>query len=187
MKYVPICKESGHRAGLHCPNKVDDWLPLACLNSRACTYHQLISVSKNGKYRSYKGREEVEVQKVFVLPPAASYYYKMRHPEYKEPPISKVNSVSETSDMDILYPQLNSIIRIPKLMNGDYGTVIFETVHRMEGTEIYWFIDNHFITSTKDIHQINVKPNAGKHLLTVTDQTGRTINRKFSVNYSSGQ
>jgi len=184
MKFVSICIESGHRTGLHCQNTESQWLPNTCLSSAACVYHQSVFMNKAGTQLTYKGKEEVFQHNMFVLPAAAAYYYKMGHPEYKNLPANLANDGSTSTDLDILYPQVKSVIRVPKLMNGSYGDIVFESVHRSDDAEIYWFIDNHFITSTKDIHQIHTRPEAGEHVLTVTDGVGRSLSRKFSVAYS---
>ena len=59
--------------------------------------------------------------------------------------------------------------------------VIFKAVHRNPKAVLFWFIDNKYITSTKDFHEISVKPEPGAHMLTVTDNDGNSVQRKFKI------
>ncbi|MBI1305278.1 MAG: penicillin-binding protein 1C [Bacteroidetes bacterium] len=180
MQMVEVCSESGHRAGIHCPNAQKRWLPNACLKSKACPYHKLVPV-ENGANSLVPGKP---MQVSFILPAAAAHYYKNRHPEYESQiiPVSKANGKSL---IDVLYPQQDVKIRLPKLATGDLAEVVFEAVHRNKKAELYWFVDNSFITSTKDIHQIRFQPSAGKHELVVTDENGLTLKRRFEVSLSA--
>jgi len=184
MQHVRMCEESGQRAGLHCPKITEQWIPNTCLVTSACTFHQVQFTNLSGTKVVFRGDEEVLRQTVFTLPVAAAFYYKMNHPEYKKPPSARADGNANTADMDVMYPQPKTKIRIPKLMNGEFGSVVFEAVHQVESAELHWFIDNNFITSTKDIHQVPMRPKAGKHLLTVTDHNGLRISRHFEVLYS---
>lgn len=192
MRFVEVCSKSGHRAGQHCIEKKSVWFPRACLESAVCPYHRLINVtSVGGKiHRAFVDclEENADLQQVswFVLPPSAELYYKNFHPEYQTlPSLLPGCSVAE-KHIEIIYPMAGSVIRLPRLLNGDLGESIFEAVHRQEREELFWYLDNHFVTTTQDIHQVPMQPSAGIHSLTVTDSRGNSFTRKFEVQISGG-
>jgi penicillin-binding protein 1C len=192
MRFVPICKESGHRAGMHCKNKVDQWLPTPCLRSEACTYHQKINIVKKDKaiFRGYHScSKDANLKSIswFVLPTAAEHFYKNNHPTYKSLPPLLPSCSSEEKGITILYPMAKSVIKIPRLLDGSVGESVFEAVHQQKDEELFWYVDNRFITTTKAIHQLPIQPKPGKHLLVVTDSRGNSVKQYFRVEESGSK
>ena len=46
---------------------------------------------------------------------------------------------------------------------------------------VFWHLDGALIGTTKEIHQLGVAPAKGKHMLTVSDNTGETLTIPFEV------
>jgi penicillin-binding protein 1C len=46
---------------------------------------------------------------------------------------------------------------------------------------VFWYLDETFIGSTKDIHEIAILPKQGKHIITVVDKLGNEAKRGFEV------
>jgi penicillin-binding protein 1C len=184
MQFVKLCKQSGQRYGQHCNEEVKGYLPNACMTAPSCQFHQKIHVSKISGERVFASCEtpsNTTTKSWFVIPTAAESYYKSNHPEYQPLPKFKKNCAENTQDLDVLYPLHNSVIHIPKLLSGDKGNVIFEAVHRRSDVELFWYIDKTFLTTTTDIHQVDIQPTKGKHRLTVTDEHGFEVVRRFEV------
>lgn len=186
MAKVEICSESGHRASSLCENKINKWMPLECLNTLACPYHQTVHLSRNKKYRSDSECEPVHrLQHVtwFVLPPLVEKYYRFNHPNYKTLPEHKPDCVSRTADKTIavLYPRPNANIYVPVEIDGKTGRTVFEATHRNSGTKIYWHLDDEYIGETKEIHQFAFHPSAGAHKLTLIDENGIAVSLKFEA------
>ncbi len=184
MKYVLVCKESGHRAGPYCTEAITKYLPMSCLSTTACTYHKMISVSKKTGERVYLHCEKasnIDNRPWFVIPTAAESYYKSNHPSYLELPKFKAECEESTQDLDILYPLANSVIKVPKLLTGEKGKIVFEAVHRQSDAELFWYVDEQFVTTTKDVHQVEFQPASGKHTLTITDELGNKVKRAYEV------
>lgn len=181
-----ICHESGHRASDIC-EKVDTvYIPKTCLNSVACPFHQIVHLSKNGKYRVDSDCENVYNMKHvnwFVLPPLVEKYYKFNHPNYKELPDFKPECLAKTSDRAIalMYPKPNSKIYVPIEIDGKIGRTVFEAAHRSINTKIYWHLDDEFIGETKEIHQLALNPSIGKHKLMLVDENGIAVTVKFEA------
>jgi penicillin-binding protein 1C len=86
--------------------------------------------------------------------------------------------------LDILVPDNNTAIFIPKGINGETGYIIFEAVHRRSDAELFWHIDNQYVGKTKGIHKMELSPSVGNHVLTVEDSEGNMVRRKFKVKAS---
>jgi penicillin-binding protein 1C len=156
------------------------------LNTTACPYHQLVHLSKNGKYRVDSECESVYNMKNvpwFVLPPIVEKYYKFNHPNYRELPDFKPECLSRVSDRAIalLYPKPNSKIYVPIEIDGNYGKTVFEAAHRNINTKVYWHLDDNFIGETTEIHQMALNPGIGKHKLMLIDENGIAVTIKFEA------
>ncbi len=184
MKYVKLCKQSGQRFGQHCDASIKSYIPKPCMVSSACSFHQKIHISKTSGERVFANCESpnnTQTQSWFVIPTAAESYYKANHPAYVPLPKFKAGCAENTQDLDVLYPLRNSVMRIPTLLSGKKGNIIFEAVHRRGDAELFWYVDKQFIATTTDVHQLDFQPKAGQHKLTVTDENGFEIIRSFKV------
>jgi penicillin-binding protein 1C len=47
--------------------------------------------------------------------------------------------------------------------------------------KLFWHLDSEFLGETEDMHQISVAPQPGQHLLTVVDEKGNYLERKFTI------
>ena len=187
MKRVTICKKSGYLASQICDDTISILIPEHANNTNICKFHKLINIDKNGYRVSDKCEKISNIKTVpwFVLPPTVEYYYKKRHSDYKALPYIR-NDCKNIFDesikkIDIIYPKNLTEIYIPKELNGKRGDVVFEAVHRDKDAVLYWSIDGNFIAKTKYFHHIAVKPELGKHTLTIIDKNGEKVVRKFII------
>ncbi|MFZ5553586.1 MAG: penicillin-binding protein 1C [Bacteroidota bacterium] len=186
MEKVPLCRLSGHRASDVCEEVDTTWIPATCSETPVCPYHQLVHLDKTGKYRvdsDCELAEEMIHHPWFVLPPVMEYYYKGKNPSYKTLPEfrSDCKSVEENKPMEILYPKKGSKIHIPVTLEGEKGKTIFEATHRDKSATLFWHLDDLFIGSTMDIHQMEFVPAPGPHKLTIVDDKGNTVSVNFEV------
>ncbi len=181
-----VCKISGFRAGEYC-DKRTTYMPISALKTEICPYHQLIHLDATQKYQVTSACESPELmvhKNWFVLPPSMEYYYKVRNRDYQTlPPLSPkcINESDNMRTMELIYPKNNALVYIPLEIDGIRGKVIFNVAHRNQKSKIYWSIDNEFITTTQDFHQIAVSPKAGKHTLTLVDDNGNRLVQVFTV------
>jgi penicillin-binding protein 1C len=83
--------------------------------------------------------------------------------------------------MDLIYPKPNSKIFIPRDLEGVEGSTIFQVAHRNSAAIIYWHIDGQFIGATKKSHRLSLNPEEGNHTLTLVDESGEILERRFQV------
>jgi penicillin-binding protein 1C len=118
----------------------------------------------------------------FVLPPVQDYYFKTKNPMYKSLPSYKVGCEPEIEkSMEMIYPKAGTVIYIPYELSGEQGKTVFEIAHRNPSNSVFWHIDGVLVGTTKDIHQLGLNPTKGKHMLSLSDNTGETLNIPFEV------
>ena len=187
MIQIAVCKYSGHRAGRACTAVDSVWIPLQGLNSLPCPYHQTVHLDSSKKFRVNTACENISnivSEPWFILPPVQEYYYRQKNPFYRIlPPLRSdcISSSESQRSMDIIYPPQQAKIFIPLELDGAEGEVIFKAAHRNQGAQLFWHINDVFITSTQNFHEISIRPPAGFHTLTVVDESGETIKRRFEV------
>jgi len=186
LRYVPVCRQSGHRAGIFCPETDSILIPEQGLNTSPCPYHVIVHLTNDQQYRlnsECATTADMIHLAWFVLPPVQEWYYQSKNPEYKPlPPLHPdCYSNENMAEMDLIYPKDNSRIYIPYELDGTKGQVVFEAAHRIPDASIFWHIDQEYIGTTKYLHQIGVCPEQGEHILTLVDESGNMIQKKIEV------
>lgn len=118
----------------------------------------------------------------FILPPLMETYYKAAHPEYVPPPPFDPKCIGHAErQMSFIYPKPNTIIHIPIEIDGKQGKSIFEVSHRNGSGTLFWHLDDIFLGTTNEIHQMGIVAGKGIHTITVVDQQGLVLSEKFEV------
>ncbi|HEX6225563.1 MAG TPA: penicillin-binding protein 1C, partial [Chryseolinea sp.] len=186
MERITICHQSGFRNSAWC-DRVDTILVAQQgLQSPACPFHKVIHLTPDKRARVHsecQSLDQMVQEKWFVLPPVQEYYFRAKNFSYKTlPPYRKdCESSLQLISMDLIYPEPNSKIFIPRELNGSEGKVIFELTHRNPDTTVYWHLDGNFVGTTRGRHNLALNPPQGKHSLTLVDENGETINSNFDV------
>ncbi|MBF0275899.1 MAG: penicillin-binding protein 1C, partial [Nitrospinae bacterium] len=188
MVEIEVCSISGYRATERCEKKERVYVMAQGIKTKPCPFHTLIHLDQKGEYRVHGGCESPYKMKPvnwFILPPIEEWHYRLNNLTYQPPPQYRKDCLASLPEnkkgMDLLSPHENAKIYVPIELNETKGKVIFEAVHRVRQKTIYWHIDNEYIGSTKDFHQIAVSPSFGNHSLTIVDEDGLSIKRKFTI------
>lgn len=153
-----VCHESGFLAGPYCDEKDTLTLPAGSMKSRICPYHHF----EDGR-------------SVFRLTPAMEWFYRQKHASYKVP------SSGSGLLMEFIYPENGSVITLPKQLDGSPGSLVLNLAHTNQDATVYWHLDNSFIGTTRFIHQLRVRPDSGRHSVTVVDDSGNSITISITV------
>ena len=181
-----ICSESGMLASEICGNITSFQLADYMTNGTRCTYHKYIHLNSDESHQVNSSCYSVsQMKKVswFVLPPVQSWYYKKYHPAYKKLPPYLAQCVTSGSKIifDLIYPSKFTKVFIPLEQDGGKGKVIFEAAHEDDNSTLYWHLDNEFLGITNNKHQMGVTASTGFHTITLVDEIGNEIVRKFEV------
>jgi len=186
LKKLKICKQSGYKAGEYCEHIVEELVPVAGEKTAICPFHKLIHLDKTGNYRVTDMCESVinmQHKSWFILPPAMEYYYKIKNSDYKNLPPFKIGCdiSGGNSVMELIYPKNNANIYIPLELDGTRGKIVLNAAHRNQHSKIYWHIDNEYVATTTNFHQLAISPSAGKHSLTLVDENGERLVQYFTI------
>ncbi len=186
LKKTKVCKQSGFKAGDYCPDAVDELVPPAGEKTVICPYHKLIHLDRTATYRVTDQCETVTHmlhKSWFVLPPAMEYYYRIKNSDYKTLPpyLTGCDFNGANNVMELIYPKNGAVVYIPLELNGQRGKVVLNAAHRNQHVKIYWHIDNEYVATTTNYHQLAVSPMPGKHTLTLVDENGERLEQVFTI------
>lgn len=180
LTFVEVCAASGFPAGPNCAAIREDAVPKNAPRRVPCPYCRTLTLNEAGDRQvvlTAGTAERTRQQKWFVLPAAEEWYYKRVHLEYKPPP----QSGTQNSPLTLFNPEPESQIYVPVELDGKAGKVVFRAAHRNDDAVLYWHIDDNYIGSTSRYHEFEARPQAGKHILTVVDDSGNIIRRRFFI------
>jgi penicillin-binding protein 1C len=183
---VRVCRYSGYRATSLCEYNDTLAIQKPGVKTVPCPYHQLIHLDMTGRWQVNSDCESpASMQHVswFVLPPVQEWYFRNKNPFYKVLPPFRPDcaGAADRKNMDLIYPKNNSRIYIPVDLDGKPGSTVFKVAHRNPGNMVYWHLDDQFIGTTTQVHQMALAPARGNHSLTLVDQAGETISINFTV------
>lgn len=185
VKQVIVCKQSGCLVSVNCDETKKEWIPKHSNISITCTYHKPIHLDVTGQYRvtdACVSPLDMKTVSWFMLPPVQEYYFKTKNPSYKTlPPYKPGCEPDIEKSMEMIYPKSGTVIYIPYELTGEQGKTIFEVAHRNPSNIVFWHLDGALVGSTTDIHQLGLNPSKGKHMLSLSDNAGETLNIPFEV------
>lgn len=186
MQKIMVCAKSGQRYSQNCEQSDMVWSIKSGQNSVLCSFHKKVHLTANKKFRVHSDCEPLDkIVHVnwFVLPPLQEHYFKEKDVTYKLLPPFRPDCqpASAIITMDLIYPKPNARIFIPHELDGKAGSTIFELAHRNAAATVYWHVDGEFIGTTKKVHHMALNPSQGKHVLTLVDEAGETLERQFEI------
>ncbi|MEO6289688.1 MAG: penicillin-binding protein 1C, partial [Ginsengibacter sp.] len=119
----------------------------------------------------------------FALTPAMEWYYKQKNQDYKSLPPFKAGCdlTNAGTQIELVYPRQDAKIYVPLEIDGSRGKTVFTATHRKPGSKIFWHLDDEFLGTTINYHQMALSPAPGKHLLTIVDENGESLSRQFEI------
>ncbi|TVR83905.1 MAG: penicillin-binding protein 1C [Saprospirales bacterium] len=184
---LAVCRKSGYKAGSHCNEFDTTMVPLKGHLSPSCPYHQLVHVNNLSTHRvnaSCVSIQDIHVEKWFVLPPSMAWYYSRNNPVYRNLPPWKSGcnpGESETAAIELIYPNYQPRLFIPIELGGERESVVFEAAHQVSGSALHWHLNNHYLGTTRNFHQMALQAGKGKHRLTLIDDWGNRLSQQFEV------
>ncbi len=185
LEQAVICRNSGHKASRICDQTDTLYIPRPGINTPVCPYHKLVHLSADGRFRVNSSCESVDrmiTRPWFVLPPSQEYYYRNYHIDYVPlPPIKPGCEQAQSRQIELIYPEHNAILYLPKGFSGKQEKFIFKAAHARPDATIYWHLDDTYLGETTDNHQIACTVESGKHMLTLIDNWGNQRKILFEV------
>jgi len=182
---LEICERSGYRATRNCESSTTILSGEPAFRLNSCSFCVSINLDKEEEKRVNSKCYPIDKmvkRSWFVLPPAMEWFYEKKNPMYKKlPKIMEGCDDNSISAFEIIYPEKNSKLFVPKTLDGTLSSVVLEVVHRDASSILYWHLDEEFIGETNYFHKLPVSPNEGFHILTLVDNKGNERSVKFEV------
>jgi penicillin-binding protein 1C len=176
MKEVQVCAVSGHRPTEFCDKQVAAWWPKGSLKTMACPYHQRIHVNSEGQRVNSSCANPMEMthKNWLVVAPDVEVHYQKHHPLYKSLPafLELCEGANAANSLSILYPEPRQQIYLPFGLDGEQQSAVFRASHSNQDAVLFWHLDGQFVQQTSEFHEIVIRPDVGKHQLTVYDTEG---------------
>jgi penicillin-binding protein 1C len=183
--YLPVCHQSGYKARTDCTDVDTVMVSVNGKNTALCPFHHIIHLDHTATYRATGNCESPSsmVNKSwFILPPAIEFYYKAKHQDYLPlPPYITGCREDASRQIEMIYPEENARIYVPFEVSGEKGKTIFTAANRNPNAMLFWHLDNNYVGTTKQFHQMALNPSKGMHTMTIVDERGETITRRFEI------
>ncbi|MCI4670563.1 MAG: penicillin-binding protein 1C [Bacteroidia bacterium] len=191
MKKVQLCTQSGHVVTELCHESKWGWVSKTASHIRPCPYHRMVYLDPDKEFQVHSNCESplrMRKEAYFILPPLEEKYYKNRHPAYRDLPpfrddcLTALQKGSKSKNMQLIYPAVpNSKIYIPKDIDGSLSETVFEATHRKNDAVLFWHLDDSYIGTTSNFHEMALRPKKGKHTLTLVDEYGEYLSINFEI------
>ena len=186
---IDLCARSGIRRGRYCAEGRRRLVTHAALDSPPCAYCRLAHLDAREQWQVHGDCEAVAaIRNVprFVLPPAMEAHYRLRHADYRPlPPLRPdcrgTQGPEGSGALALVSPREDAVVYVPIELDGRAGRVVGEAAHRDPGTTVFWHLDGEYQGETRDLHQMALAPHPGPHVLTLVDEAGETVRRRFTV------
>lgn len=180
-----ICKQSGYLAQENCEASLE-WIPKNNKKTENCMFHKLVHLDKDEQFRVNSTCEKIDdivAKSWFILPPVMEWYYKSKHVNYTTLPPYREDCVDVNQDkkMDFIYPNSNTRIILTKNFEGKVQPVVLKVAHSNAEAEVFWYLDDKYLGSTKTFHEKQVIAPTGNYIITVVDEFGTEIKRRISI------
>jgi penicillin-binding protein 1C len=186
LRQVQICADDGFLAVEGCESE-RTWLPADSHFDLQSPHHPRVNLDGAGRFRVDSDCESPGAMRHtvwFVLPPAQEFYFRRVHADYRPLPALRADCRADgaaRSSLALLYPDVNGRVLIPRELDGSRGRTVFEAVHRQRDATIYWHLDDRYLGETHTFHQQSLDIEPGEHILTLVDEAGHRVTRRFQV------
>jgi penicillin-binding protein 1C len=148
-----------------------------------------VNAAGNRVFLAGASPETVWQESRFVLPPAEEWYYRRWNLDYRPlPPLAETAGLPAINPaaageaaLALFNPQPGAQIYVPRELDGGEGRIVFAAAHRDPGSRIYWHLDDGYLGSTSVFHEMEARPGPGRHTLTLVDERGNTLSRRFEA------
>ncbi len=183
LKVTEVCSMSGFPAGANCGSTKITEIPQNAPFHNSCLFCKLVTLNEKEDKQVIltKNKSEKTVTKTwFILPPAEEWYYKRWNLDYKVLPPYEGVSV-KSIPIALFNPEENSQIYVPVELDGRAGQVVFTAAHRDSNATIHWHLDEKYLGATEVFHEMETRPQPGNHILSIVDNFGNTVQRRFKI------
>jgi penicillin-binding protein 1C len=184
---VDICLDTGFLAGKYCPHTISVDAPVHMKPLKICPYHRQIFVNNSeDKQVCSLCWQNIDYHSVvkLIYPPDVSQYLRKNGQivESLPPHMSSCPAFAQGNPLQIIYPQEQTALWIPRDFDGTLQKVNLKAAHQQKDCQIYWYLDDNYKGCSKEIHELALLLDKGWHELEVVDEAGNRNHVKFYAN-----
>lgn len=188
---MKACKQSGMKSSEYCDLVDYAFVSQSLQNSQTCKFCKRIYLDKTKEYRVDGMCEAVSNMRKdnwFVLPKVMEWYYKKKHPNYKELPPFRADCLQNRNDkpMRLIYPRWRTDLYLPIDFDQSSVGVVFEASHRDRLAKVHWHFDGKYLGETQEHHEMEIFPEVGDHWLMLIDENGFTHKQQIRIKTKKG-
>jgi penicillin-binding protein 1C len=188
LRQIVVCKKSGYKAIDACMETDTILAQDKAKNMGLCPYHKQLHLDENGKYQVSAECFPIErhvIKSFFMIPPSEAIFYSQNNADWQASPpfhprCQQINQ-EQSKDIDIIYPQNMMKLHLTKDVASDFQKIIFKASSSKNTGKIFWYLDDQYLGSTIEFHTVAHLPKAGKHLLSVMNESGYKKTVYFTV------
>jgi len=187
LRRIDTCENDGYLATGACA-AARTWVPANSHFDLLSPHNLRVNLGADGKHRVDSDCESpgrMMQANWFVLPPAQEFYFRRVHAEYRPLPALRADCSATRPGgrpaLALLYPDPNSMVLIPQELDGQRGRTVFEAISRRREATVFWHLDGQYLGETHTFHQQSLDIEPGEHILTVVDDEGERVARRFQV------
>ncbi|MEJ2543071.1 MAG: penicillin-binding protein 1C [Calditrichaceae bacterium] len=184
---VSICMETGFLAGENCPHKLGVDAPADMKSLSICPYHRRIFVNHSeDKQVCSLCWQDINHHSIIKLiyPPDVSQYLRKNGQiaESLPPHLSTCPALAQGNPLQIIYPQEQTALWIPRDFDGTLQKVNLKAAHQQKNCQVYWYLDDKYKGRSIEVHELALALDKGWHELEVIDEAGNRNHVKFYAN-----
>ncbi len=191
LDLTEICPDTGFLVGVNCVKKVRVEAPRHMKPLEICPYHHRIYVTREGTRQTcslcWQPGDYKRIYRLLYPSDVAQYLRERGHLTGSLPPHkSDCPAQAELLPLQILYPQQNARLWIPRDFDGNRQKLTLRAAHRERSRMLYWYLDGRFLGSSKYRHVKAAALTGGWHTLEVVDEIGNRDRKRFYVGLRKG-
>ena len=180
------CLDTGFPSGPHCPHQAAVSMPRHMKPLKICPYHKTTYLSGDGTQQVCSLCWEpgnFKPVRQLLYPAAVAQYLRGRGQQVHTALAHKADCPvqPESHPLQITYPDENAHLQIGRDFYGDWQQVVLRAAHTDRYRNLYWYLDEHFLGTTRDKHVQAAELSQGWHLLEVVDGRGHRDRTRFHV------
>ncbi|WP_413511528.1 penicillin-binding protein 1C [Myroides odoratus] len=186
LEEVPICQTSGYLAGPNCMQTKTNLIPFRAKKTVLCPYHKLVHLDSNRQYQVNSQCESIDrifSTPWFILPPTMAYFYRKSHSEYQDLPAFRTDCITQDQfkKIEFIYPKHGDHIYLTKNFFSELQPFIAKASSSSANKTLFWYLNEQYIGTTKQFHELAVYGNPGINYLAITDEEGHTQTIEFYI------
>jgi len=127
-------------------------------------------------------RNDLKIGQKVIYPPQVNKYLGNRRGMYIVPPHNpECPAAKEENPIEFVYPQQDSLIFLPRGLDGKYQKITMEVAHSHQESSLFWYIDDRYLGKTMNNHQLSITLENGRHRLFVIDGVGNSKEINFHL------